>query len=376
MKLDPAPKGAGGLLSKVFGKSEKPTPLFEPDPGSASTGHGPKLRSTSDPEPFYGTDEYLPKPEDEVDDSELVLSSPAAEEMVQALEFESADPDDHELIEVPGIGAEMPNLITGSFDAQERSGGVPERVVRCVECETELHVSLHASSTLCKRCGCYVNLEDFAIRNHRRENIKTRGDITIHRKASLNAGNIACDNLKVFGKISGQVDCSGDAMFRSSGKVVGSVRCKHLYVHKLSTLRFIPGIRAQTAEVHGHVEGDIICEGTIKISKTGAVIGNCIAPAVSLEDGGELSGQMMIMKPDDEMDDDYIRRAQEAQDDYFENDLEEDLEAFKVQVENEPDVDDDEVMMDEEEEDDSSSAPKDGEKNPSEDLSGDDVSAA
>jgi cytoskeletal protein CcmA (bactofilin family) len=253
--------------------------------------------------------------------------------MVEALEFESADPDDLDLVEVPGIGVEAPLALNGNpVTSIKPSSGSGERVVLCLDCGTELRVSRQATSTLCRRCGCFVSLEDFEIRGHQRENIRTRGNVIIHRRASLSASEVVCDSLKVYGKISGKIDCSGDAIFRSSGKVVGAVRCRHLYIHKLSNIRFIPGIRADTAEIHGHVEGDIICEGTIRVTKTGAVYGDCIAPAVSLEDGASLSGQMRFMKPDLALEQEYLRRAQAAQEAYFARELEADLEAYKRSV--------------------------------------------
>jgi cytoskeletal protein CcmA (bactofilin family) len=275
---------------------------------------------------FQGTENYVAGPE-------LPDYSPSiADAVVEALEFESSDPDDLELVEVPGIGVDSENDFSGLIRSVTKPSEVEERVVHCLDCATELHVSRQATSTLCRRCGCYVNLEDFDIRGHRRENIRTRGNVVIHRRASLSASEVACESLKVFGKISGKIDCSGDAMFRSSGKVVGAVRCRHIYIHKLSNIKFIPGIRAETAEIHGHVEGDIICEGTIRITKTGAVFGDCIAPAVSLEDGASLSGQMRFMKPDRAVEEEYIRKAQAAQEAYFARELEADLEAFKQSI--------------------------------------------
>ncbi len=281
------------------------------------------IRPSYQVEPFYGTEEYVAP----VEEPEFAPSP--ADAFVEALEFESAEPEDLELVEVPGIGVEWHPAHAGGPVGSASRQEPGDRVVRCLDCSTDLRVSREATSTLCRRCGCYVNLEDFDIRGHRRENIRTRGKVVIHRRASLSANELACDSLKVYGKISGKIECSGDAMFRSSGKVVGAVRCRHIYIHKLSNIKFIPGIRAETAEIHGHVEGDIICEGTIQISKTGAVYGDCIAPAVKLEDGASLSGQMRFMKPDRALEEEYIRKAQAAQEAYFARELEADLEAFK-----------------------------------------------
>jgi len=219
-------------------QSSKPV-LAPSDAVPSKAPSNPAIRPAYQVEPFYGTENYVAGPE------QPDYSPSAADAVVEALEFESSDPDDLELVEVPGIGVETPNTLTGPATRVPHPSEVEERVVRCLDCSTELHVSRQATSTLCRRCGCYVSLEDFDIRGHRRENIRTRGNVVIHRRASLSASEVACESLKVFGKISGKIDCSGDAMFRSSGKVVGAVRCRHIYVHKLSNIRFIPGIRAE-----------------------------------------------------------------------------------------------------------------------------------
>lgn len=302
---------------------------FKAAPSDSTTQPGPRgferpaIRSGYQAEPFYGTEDYIAPLE------ELDFAPSAADEFVEALEYESVNSEDLEFVEVPGIGFDSPQGGPGAGGGAASGTESGSRLVRCLNCVADLRVGRNAKSTVCRRCGCFVSLEDFDIHGHRRENIRTRGKVVIHRRASLSANEVACGSLKVYGRISGKIECSGDAMFRSSGKVVGAVRCRHIHVHKLSNVKFIPGIRAETAEIHGHVEGDIICEGTIQISKTGAVYGDCIAPAVKLEDGASLSGQMRFMKPDQALDQEYIRRAQAAQEAYFARELEADLEAFK-----------------------------------------------
>jgi len=206
--------------------------------------------------------------------------------------------------------------VDSSFEAKKRDP--KHREVPCVDCGTPLYVSEAATSTQCHRCSAYVSLEDMVLKTDVRENVKIRGNLTIQKRGSLVASQIICNNLSVFGTISGKIDCAGSALFRSSGKVFGSMRCKHLIVHKASKLEFVPGIRAESADIDGQVTGDIFCEKIIRISKTGAVVGGCTAPAVVLEDGGTLSGQMRFMKPDSAMEAEYARRAKEASEEFIE----------------------------------------------------------
>ena len=169
-----------------------------------------------------------------------------------------------------------------------------DRPIRCFKCNHRQMVSLAASSTQCGRCSVYISLSDYDIKSSQSQAIRTRGDVTIHRRGSLVGCYVACHDLTVLGKISGSVDCSGNATFKNSGKVLGSMHCKHLHVDKKCELTFPQGVVAESADIQGIVNGDITCSGTIKILKTGAVNGDATAKAIVMKDGGSLSGRMSI----------------------------------------------------------------------------------
>ncbi len=169
-----------------------------------------------------------------------------------------------------------------------------DRPIRCFRCNHHQMVSLAASSTQCGRCSVYISLSDYDIKSSQSQTIRTRGNVTIHRRGSLVGCDVACHDLTVLGKISGSVDCSGNATFKNSGKVLGSMHCKHLHVDKKCELTFPQGVVAESADIQGIVNGGITCSGTIKILKTGAVNGDATAKAIVLKDGGILSGQMSI----------------------------------------------------------------------------------
>lgn len=169
-----------------------------------------------------------------------------------------------------------------------------KKPVRCFECGHIHEVSVAATSTQCARCSLYISLGDQDIREQSSRSIRTRGDVTIHKKGSVVGCEIACHNLTVLGGISGSVDCSGNATFKSSGKVLGSMHCKHIVIDKKCELDFPQGIIAESADIYGVVRGDILCAGTIHIFKTGSVLGDASARAIVMKDGGVLTGQMNI----------------------------------------------------------------------------------
>ncbi len=169
-----------------------------------------------------------------------------------------------------------------------------KKPVRCFECGHIHEVSVAATSTQCARCSLYISLGNEEIREQYSRNIRTRGDVTIHKKGSVIGCEIACHNLTVLGGISGSVDCSGNATFKNSGKVLGSMHCKHIIIDRKCELDFPQGIIAESADIYGVIRGDILCSGTIHIFKTGSILGDATAKAIVMKDGGVLTGQMNI----------------------------------------------------------------------------------
>ena len=175
-----------------------------------------------------------------------------------------------------------------------KKSGPEKRPVRCFECNHQQMVSIAASSTQCARCSIYISLEDHDISGVWSQNIRTRGNVRVGKKGSVVGCDIACHDLEVLGPISASVDCSGNAIFRHSGRVMGSMHCRTLVVEKKSEVVFPQGVLAESVDVYGTVVGNITCAGTIRIWKSGKVEGDATARGVDLKDGGVLSGRMSI----------------------------------------------------------------------------------
>ncbi|MCB1237956.1 MAG: polymer-forming cytoskeletal protein, partial [Verrucomicrobiae bacterium] len=210
-----------------------------------------------------------------------------------------ADAEDESTALTSADAIRIPKMPPGFVPPDQRKkGSEPEkRGVRCFACNHKQLVSVSAKSTQCGRCSVYISLIDHDITTPWSQNIRTRGDVTIHRKGSVTGCDIACHDLVVAGNISASVDCSGNATFRTSGKVMGNMHCKTLIVEKKCEMNFPQGVVAENAEVYGTLVGNIICSGAIRIYKSGSVIGDATAKAVVLKDGGILTGRMSI-RPD------------------------------------------------------------------------------
>jgi cytoskeletal protein CcmA (bactofilin family) len=172
--------------------------------------------------------------------------------------------------------------------------GTGQRSVRCFECGHILQVSAAARSTQCGRCTRYISLEDYEITTAWSHNIYTRGDIVIAKHGTLVGTEVCCHDLTVNGELSATVDCSGDAIFRGPARILGSMHCRHLRVEKKAKLTFPQGVIAESADIYGQLDGDLLCSGPVCIYKSGSVLGDVTARGIEVKEGGILTGEKKI----------------------------------------------------------------------------------
>lgn len=166
--------------------------------------------------------------------------------------------------------------------------------VRCFRCYHVQPVSKFAKSTQCERCSVYISLANYEIVQQKRHTLRTRGDIVIGRKGGLKNCEIACHHLTVNGTIDAYADCSGDAVFRHSGRVQGHLHCRKLIIEKNVSIEFPDGVKCQKADIAGKVVGDVICSGQVKIGRTGIVEGDVTAVDIELKEGATISGEQSL----------------------------------------------------------------------------------
>lgn len=189
----------------------------------------------------------------------------------------------------------MPPNYVAPDQRKKRDEPVSEISVRCYRCYHTQPVSRYAKSTQCGRCNAYISLADFEIKTVKSHTLRTRGDVVITRKGGLvNDSEIACHHLTVNGAIDARVDCTGDAVFRHSGVVRGSLYCDKLVIEKNCEIRFPDGVMAGRAEIHGHLIGDLTCSGKARLGRTGIIEGDLVAIDVEVKDGGRVSGRTEI----------------------------------------------------------------------------------
>jgi cytoskeletal protein CcmA (bactofilin family) len=176
------------------------------------------------------------------------------------------------------------------LQAKQRNSS-DQRPARCFECGHIQFVTSAARSTQCGRCTKYISLEDYEITTPWFHNIHTRGDIVVAKKAKMIGTEIACHNLVVNGEISATLDCSGDATFRGPARVLGNLHCRHLRIEKKARVTAPQGVVAESVEVYGQFDGDLLCSGTVSIYRSGRVLGDVTAANIELKEGGLVAGK-------------------------------------------------------------------------------------
>jgi cytoskeletal protein CcmA (bactofilin family) len=185
-----------------------------------------------------------------------------------------------------------------NFVPPDKRRGLVERShdfsVRCYRCYHVQPVSKFAKSTQCERCSVYIGLADYEIKANKQHTLRTRGDIVVAKKGGLRNCAIACHNLTVNGVIDAYVDCSGDAVFRKTGKVRGHLYCRKLIVEKNAVVEFPDGVKTEWADIVGRVIGDVTCSGTVQISKSGTIEGDVTTIDLQMKDGAVISGEKTL----------------------------------------------------------------------------------
>lgn len=197
-----------------------------------------------------------------------------------------------------GGGAALPLPQTTLHRMRDMGGSRQHyfKEIECFDCGNRFKVGRSARSACCTMCQAPICLEDVEIDGKSINSIRTRGDVHIRKTGNIQAVELRCRDLKLFGSVSAAIQCSGEFHVQASGHVVGEVRCRRLLIDAGCDIHFKNNIFAEEVEVRGRIHGQIQCSGSVCITSTGLVQGDVKARAVSIDPGGQLDGAMNIVR--------------------------------------------------------------------------------
>lgn len=174
-------------------------------------------------------------------------------------------------------------------------GAGGRRDVECFDCHAISRAPLHATSTACSNCGTYIDLRSFDIRERTTQKIRTRGDVTVHKKGALLGTSVYCGNLIVEGMVGGSIHAQETVCFRVSAKVLGELRCGRLIVERKCAVQCLQPVHVvREVEIEGSFTGRIFARGTVRLHRHARLEGSVSAPVFYMPAGAELMAGMHI----------------------------------------------------------------------------------
>jgi len=127
--------------------------------------------------------------------------------------------------------------------------GEKKITIKCFRCGVRQVVSDIAKSSLCPGCGHYIDLRDHKITTVFSRTIETQGVVTIAAKADVSSTKITCREAFIYGKLRGQLVCTGRAHIKHKGKIFGGVEAQDLVIEKRSDVEFSRILKVRNATI-------------------------------------------------------------------------------------------------------------------------------
>jgi cytoskeletal protein CcmA (bactofilin family)/predicted Zn-ribbon and HTH transcriptional regulator len=171
----------------------------------------------------------------------------------------------------------------------------PPREITCFSCGYGYKAIAEAQSSQCPKCSGYISLLDYDITDHWNRRIQTCGNVVIQKTGVVSGVTLQCHDLTVLGELAGSVECSGDLIIRSHGKIIGKVHCRNLRVEKGAKVEFINPVTATSAFIDGTVRGQISCTGPVTLEKRAQLQGLVRTTSLIVKPGAKHTGTIEMI---------------------------------------------------------------------------------
>ena len=143
-----------------------------------------------------------------------------------------------------------------------------------------------------------MNLLDHEITDLSNTRIETRGNVIIRKTGSISGVALRCHDLTVLGGLSAAVECSGDVVIRSHGRITGTLSCRGLRVEKGARVEFLQPVTAVSAVIDGQVRGQISCTGPVILEKRAQLHGLLRCSELITKPGATHIGTLEVSEPE------------------------------------------------------------------------------
>ena len=171
------------------------------------------------------------------------------------------------------------------------------RRITCFDCGTELEVAVSAESTMCKRCGRYVDLKDYRIANAVSKNFKTKGAFVLEAKGYVFNTEATVGEAVIKGRFLGKLIAERSLTIYATAEFKGTFKTGRLIIPAQNHFRWPETIRLGSAEIGGELAADLQAEDTVVLKSTARLFGDVVAKQLVMEEGAVLVGQVRTGKP-------------------------------------------------------------------------------
>ena len=168
------------------------------------------------------------------------------------------------------------------------------RRITCFDCGTELVVAISAESTMCKRCGRYMDLKDYRITDAVARSFKTKGVFVVEAKGHVFNAEAIVSHAVIKGRFSGKLIVERSLTIYSTAQIKGMFKAGRLIIPAANHFRWNEPIKLGSAEIAGELAANLHAEGTIVLKSTARLFGDMEAGSLEVEDGAVVVGHARI----------------------------------------------------------------------------------
>jgi cytoskeletal protein CcmA (bactofilin family) len=170
----------------------------------------------------------------------------------------------------------------------------PVRSVTCFRCGTLLDVVPQAESTMCKRCGDYVDLRDYIITSAVSKNFRTHGRFVVEEKGYVINADCEVGEAVVKGRFIGNLRARDRLEIHTGAHLQGSFQTALLVIPSGQVFRRPHPLHVGGAEISGEFVTDLRVDKTVTLKSTARFFGDILAAHLVVEPGALLVGSLRI----------------------------------------------------------------------------------
>jgi len=175
---------------------------------------------------------------------------------------------------------------------------VQQRRISCFACGTTHEVSTFAETSMCPNCTAHIDLRDVTIAHSVSRMVDTRGFLHVLKGASLTNMSSICGSALLEGGWTGRLYCDGTAQLVCRGRFGSELIAQLVVIDKHADVTLLYPIRAAEVIVRGRLSARIFCSGKVRVERSGELLGDVDARAISVDKGGVYDGAIVISAVD------------------------------------------------------------------------------